>query len=148
MAEKKATTADIKKVASELAAEAKAEATKASAAVKKAASTASTAAKKTTSTAKKTTAAKKTTSTAKKTTAAKKTTSTAKKTTAAKKAVKSAAILQVFGNDYKVDEIIASCQKAYKKETKKDAAEIKVYIKPEEGKAYYVVDDNAGSVDL
>ena len=66
----------------------------------------------------------------------------AAKKTAAKDAPK--AIVQLWGQEFDVADVIAKAEKAYSK--KKNVKE--VYIKPEEGKAYYVADDDSGSVDL
>lgn len=113
-------------------------------------------AKKATETAKKATTAA--TETAKKaTTAAKKT--AAKKTTAKKKAptkkvvATKTAVLQFDGSDYKIEEIIAKAEAAFKAENKRKAIhDIRVYIKPEESAAYYVVtsgeSEYAGRIDL
>ena len=95
---------------------------------------------------KKTTAAKKSAATA-----TKKASTTAKKTVAAAKGeVVETAILQFGGNDYKVDDIIAKATAAFKVENKNKAIkDIKVYIKPEDNAAYYVVNNEcAGRVDL
>ncbi|MGN0241075.1 MAG: DUF6465 family protein [Candidatus Weimeria sp.] len=87
-------------------------------------------------------------------TAAKKASATVKKaTTAVKKAVEAKTqepkvIVQFAGNDYKLDEILEKAKKAYSKKSKKVFKDLRVYIKPEEGKAYYVADDNFGSIDL
>ena len=100
------------------------------------------------------TAAKATVSAAATKTAAKKASTTVKKaTTAVKKAVEAKTqepkvIVQFAGNDYKLDEILEKAKKAYSKKSKKVFKDLRVYIKPEEGKAYYVADDNFGSVDL
>lgn len=102
-------------------------------------------------TAKATETAKKATETAKKATA------TAKKTTAkrtAKKAeITKTAVLQFSGQDFKVEEIIAKAEAAFKAENKRKAiSDIKVYIKPEERAAYYVVtsgdSEYVGRIDL
>ncbi len=73
-------------------------------------------------------------------------TKTATKSTA-KKAAAPKAILQIWGNDIDVAEIIEKAQEAYKSNSKKKNLK-ELYIKPEEGKAYYVADDDSGSVDL
>lgn len=95
--------------------------------------------------------AKKATETAKKaTTTAKK--ATAKKTT--KKVVASkTAVLQFAGEEVKVDDVIAKAEQAFKAENKRKAIhDIKVYLKPEERAAYYVVtsgeSEYAGKIDL
>lgn len=111
--------------------------------------------KKTETAAKKAAAPKKTATTTKSAaTAAKKASATVKKaTTAVKKAVEAKTqepkvVVQFAGNDYKLDEILEKAKKAYSKKSKKVFKDLRVYIKPEEGKAYYVADDNFGSVDL
>ncbi len=63
------------------------------------------------------------------------------------------AVLQFGGEDFKIDEIIANAQAAFKAENKrKTITDIKVYIKPEERAAYYVVtsgdSEYAGRIDL
>ena len=106
--------------------------------------------KKTETAAKKTAAPKKSATK----TAAKKATATVKKaTTAVKEAVEAKTqepkvIVQFAGNDYKLDAILDNAKKAYSKKSKKVFKDLRIYIKPEEGKAYYVADDNVGSVDL
>lgn len=108
--------------------------------------------KKTETAAKKAAAPKKTATTTK--SAAKKASATVKKaTTAVKKAVEAKTqepkvVVQFAGNDYKLDEILEKAKKAYSKKSKKVFKDLRIYIKPEEGKAYYVADDNFGSVDL
>ena len=83
---------------------------------------------------------------------------TVKKATTRKPAKKKAemtqsAVLQFGGEDFKIDEIIANAQAAFKAENKrKTITDIKVYIKPEERAAYYVVtsgdSEYAGRIDL
>ncbi len=85
------------------------------------------------------------------TTTAKKTTTAAKKKVAAAKGeVVRTSILQYDGADYKIDDIMAKAEADFLAENKKKAIkEIKVYIKPQDNKAYYVVNgDYAGAVDL
>lgn len=95
--------------------------------------------------------AKKATETAKKaTTTAKK--ATAKKTTKKVVATKTA-VLQFAGEEVKVDDVIAKAEQAFKAENKRKAIhDIKVYLKPEERAAYYVVtsgeSEYAGRIDL
>lgn len=95
--------------------------------------------------------AKKATETAKKaTTTAKK--ATAKKTTKKVVATKTA-VLQFSGEEVKVDDVIARAEQAFKAENKrKTIHDIKVYLKPEERAAYYVVtsgeSEYAGRIDL
>lgn len=77
----------------------------------------------------------------------------------AKKAVKKAtstkdisrtAVVEYAGNQYQVSEIIERCEAKYKAQSKNKAfKDIKVYIKPENNAAYYVVDDkSADKIDL
>ena len=83
---------------------------------------------------------------------------TVKKATTKKPAKKKgemtqSAVLQFGGEDFKIDEIIANAQAAFKAENKrKTITDIKVYIKPEERAAYYVVtsgdSEYAGKIDL
>lgn len=59
----------------------------------------------------------------------------------AKRAVKQTAIVEFAGNQYNVEEVIARCEAKFKSENKKKSfSDIKVYIKPENNAAYYVVD--------
>ena len=131
---------EIKKLSEELAKDVSAKASDA----KKAVETKAAAAKKTV--AKKTTATKKAATT--KAAAAKKTATTAKKTVAKKVAavVKDPKVnvnLQFANKDLKLADIIKKVQAAEKNGKKYD-----IYLKPEEYKAYYVVDGKAGAVDL
>ena len=119
---------------------------------------AETTAKKTTAeaTAKKTTA--KTTET--KTTAAKTTTTAAKKTTtrtAAAKTKKAAAVkenisIQFAGKDYTTEQLVKIAKDVWEFDLKKDPAdfkEVQLYVKPEEAKAYYVINGTeTGSFDI
>lgn len=83
---------------------------------------------------------------------------TVKKATTRKPAKKKvemtqSAVLQFGGEDFKIDEIIANAQAAFKAENKrKTITDIKVYIKPEERAVYYVVtsgdSEYAGRIDL
>ena len=83
----------------------------------------------------------------KKATAAKKTAKTA-----AKKAAKvTTAVIQYQGKEFTLDECVKNCEAAFKAENKrKTISEINVYVKPEEGKAYYVVNggEAVGSINL
>lgn len=99
--------------------------------------------------------AKKATKTAKATT--KKAATTAKKTvktvkTAAKKATATTyAEIQFAGKNYTMDEIVKIAMDACKAANKrKTITDIKVYVKPEESKVYYVANDGAfiGAADL
>lgn len=124
--------------------------------VKAAAETKAKAEEKKTTTAKKTTG--KSTAATRATAAAKATTKKAsaavrKATAAAKEAAEAKAqdpkvIIQFAGNDYDLAEILKSAKKAYSKKSKKAFKDLRVYVKPEERKAYFVADDNFGSVDF
>ena len=142
---------EIKKLSEELAKDVSTKASDAKKAVEtKAAAAKKTVAKKTTATKKaattKTAATKKAATT--KAAAAKKTATTAKKTVAKKVAavVKDPKVnvnLQFANKDLKLADIIKKVQAAEKNGKKYD-----IYLKPEEYKAYYVVDGKAGAVDL
>ena len=64
--------------------------------------------------------------------------------------VKVTAVVQFAGRDFKVDDIVKKVEEAYKAENKKKALKsLDVYIKPEDGAAYYVANDGyAGKVNL
>lgn len=76
--------------------------------------------------------------------------STAASTVTAKKEIKRTAVVEYAGNQYMVDDVIARCEAKFKAENKKKAyKDIKVYIKPENNAAYYVVDEkSADKIDL
>lgn len=134
----------VKETAEKVAADAKEAVAETKKAVKKAADT----------TAKKATAAKKTTAkaaTAKAKTAAKTTASKAK--TTAKKAVEDKAAVYVQYGDKEVvaKDVLEAAKADFKAnpETKGTVRSIKVYIKPEDNAAYYVVNDKfEGKIDL
>lgn len=66
-------------------------------------------------------------------------------------AKKEEVIFQFYGKDYDTEEIVKKAQEAFTAENTKKAAvkEMSIYIKPEEEKAYYVVNgDVTGSVDI
>ena len=125
---------------------------------KAAAETTKKAAAKTTET--KTTAAKtaatkttETKTTAAKTTAAKKTTTR----TAAAKTKKAAAVkenisIQFAGKDYTTEQLVKIAKDVWEFDLKKDPAdfkEVQLYVKPEEAKAYYVINGTeTGSFDI
>lgn len=89
-------------------------------------------------------AAKKTA--AKKTAAKKPAAKTAEKKTAAKKtAVSENVFVQYLGSEITSADLIAKAKKASGVKSPKT---VNVYVKPEENKVYYVVDNNAGSFDL
>lgn len=100
-----------------------------------------------TKTAEKKTTAAKTATTEKKTTAAKKPAvkKTAPKKPAAKKATESVEVFVEFGGaQVAIDEVIKNVKVTYGK----DAKEIKIYLKPEESKAYFVADGTEGEMDV
>ena len=102
--------------------------------------------------------AKKTTTTRKTTTkAAAKKTTTAKKATAKKSTVevKADVFVQFGGQEFSEKEIMSKVLEAWEAEGKKPAAikRAKLYVKPEDGKAYYVINEglktgSTGAVDL
>jgi hypothetical protein len=120
---------------------------------KAAETTAKKAAAKTTET--KTTEAKTTAkTTAAKTTAAKKTTT---KTAAAKTTRKAAAVkenisIQFAGKEYTTEQLVKIAKDVWEFDLKKDPAdfkEVQLYVKPEEAKAYYVINGTeTGSFDI
>ena len=80
---------------------------------------------------------------------AKKVTETVKKT--AKKVMLKETYIQFAGAEYKESEIMAKVEEAYKAEGHRLSSirSIELYVKPEDGKAYYVINEKtAGSVDL
>ena len=92
---------------------------------------------------------------------AKKATRTAKKAAekaepavkAASKAVKSAAVKQeVFvqwgGKEIKCKDLVAAAKKDYKASHKDAVRTCQVYVKPEDGAAYYVINDVTGKIEL
>ncbi len=77
---------------------------------------------------------------------------TAKKP-AAKKEATQTVVVQFAGNEANVAEVVAKAEAAFKAENKRKAInDLKIYIKPEEFKAYYVVTSGdkeyVGSVSL
>ena len=133
MADTKKVAEEIKTTATKIAGEAKTTASKASAAAKTTATKATTAAKKASTTAKKT---------------------ATKKAAAKKKAEPTkSVILQFAGEDFKIDDIVEKAKDAFKAENKRKAVDdIKVYLKPEDRAAYYVVksgeSEYAGQISL
>jgi len=93
-------------------------------------------------------AASETKKTAKKTaTAAKKTakkTATAAKKTAKKVTAKQTITIQQGNNEVNLDDVIARVNQA----TNNAKGDLKLYVKPEDGKAYYVIGDLTGDVNL
>ena len=140
MADKKAA---VKETAEKVAETVKADATAAKETVKKAAKAGTKAVKKTGAA-----AAKKTTAAAKKTTTAAK--KTVKKVADKAEAVKKEVVFVEF-NDKQLDveAIVASVKADFKANNKGVVRNVKVYIKPEDNAAYYVVNGKVdGKVDL
>ena len=83
-------------------------------------------------------------------TAAKKT--AAKKAPAKKAEVKTELFLQFYGKEYSEKEILQKVKEIWTKVLKKkvgDMKDVKIYLKPEDSKAYYVINgDTTGEVDL
>ena len=81
-----------------------------------------------------------------------KTTATKKKTTSAPKAVTKKTVIQFNGFEFEFDQeaVTKKVEAAFKKAYKgKELADLTMYVKPEEGKVYYVANtDCVGSVDL
>lgn len=66
-------------------------------------------------------------------------------------AKKEEVIFQFYGKDYDTEDIVKKAKEAFTAEGDKKTAikDMSVYIKPEEGKAYYVVNnDKTGSLDI
>ena len=86
---------------------------------------------------------------AKKTTAKK---TTAKKAPAKKAELKTEMYLQFYGKEYSDKEILQKVKEIWTKVMKNkvgDMKDVKIYLKPEESKAYYVINgDTTGEVDL
>lgn len=76
----------------------------------------------------------------------------ARKTPGRKPAVKESVSLQYMGKDIQVAEIVSQVKEIWTAQlgkAERDMKSINVYLKPEENKAYYVVnEDVTGSVDL
>ena len=87
---------------------------------------------------------------AKKTTAAKK--PAAKKAPAKKAEMKTEMYLQFYGKEYSEKEILQKVKEIWTKVLKNkvgDMKDVKIYLKPEESKAYYVINgDTTGEVEL
>ena len=77
---------------------------------------------------------------------------TAKKAPAKKAEVKTEMYLQFYGKEYSDKEILQKVKEIWTKVLKNkvgDMKDVKIYLKPEESKAYYVVNgDTTGEVDL
>ena len=76
----------------------------------------------------------------------------AKRTTTRKTAVKEMVYLQYLGKEINKDDLVKQVKDIWTKELKNKAGDLKsvtLYLKPEENKAYYVVNgDVTGSVEL
>ncbi len=96
------------------------------------------------------TTAKKATATAKKATETVKKVADSAKKAASSKDISRTAVVEFAGNQYMVTDVISRCEEKFKSEnSKKGYKDIKVYIKPENNAAYYVVDDkSAGMINL
>lgn len=74
---------------------------------------------------------------------------TAKKAPAKKAEPKITVKVQFADNEYDIDQITKNVAKAYKSSVKGAVKSVEIYIKPEDGAVYYVVDsENTGKVDL
>ena len=74
-----------------------------------------------------------------------------KATTAKTETKKDEVFVQFAGEEYSVEDVIEKAKAAYVAEGHRAAAikTVRLYIKPEERKAYYVINDKAaGSIDL
>ena len=76
----------------------------------------------------------------------------AKKAPAKKAELKTEMYLQFYGKEYSDKEILQKVKEIWTKVLKKkvgDMKDVKIYLKPEESKAYYVINgDTTGEVDL
>ena len=83
---------------------------------------------------------------------AKKETSAKKSTSARKAAVKETVYLQYMGKEINKDDLLKSVKEIWTKQLKKKAGDLKsveLYLKPEENRAYYVVNgDTTGELEL
>lgn len=66
----------------------------------------------------------------------------------AAKAPKETVILQYAGKEFDVEKIKAAVKADYKGKIKGKVNILDIYIKPEDGAAYYVVNDISGKVEL
>ena len=74
---------------------------------------------------------------------------TAKKASAKKAEPKITVKVHFADNEYDIDQITKNVAKAYKSSVKGAVKSVEIYIKPEDGAVYYVVDsENTGKVDL
>lgn len=73
----------------------------------------------------------------------------AKKTPAKKTASTQKVYIQFFGKQLSAKDVLADCEKDFKKNNKTAIKNIEIYIKPEDNVAYYVVNDSIeGKVEL
>ena len=73
----------------------------------------------------------------------------AKKAPAKKTEPKVTVKIQFAGSEYDIDQITKNVTEAYKDSVKGAVKSVEIYIKPEDGAVYYVVDsENTGKVDL
>lgn len=65
-------------------------------------------------------------------------------------ATKKSVYVEVSTSKYDVEAVMKNAVKDYKKNNKEELKNINLYIKPEDGKAYYTANNNkiSGSVDL
>lgn len=76
---------------------------------------------------------------------------TAKKATAKKAEVKSALHIQFAGKSYTQEDLMKIAKDVWKYDLKQkvgDLANVELYVKPEESKVYYVMNDITGSFDI
>lgn len=58
-------------------------------------------------------------------------------------------VLQYDGKSVDVEDVLKAAKENWKKDHKSDVKELHLYLKSEEGKAYYVINgQEAGSVDM
>ena len=67
---------------------------------------------------------------------------------AAQKAPKETVVVQFAGKEFDVEEIKAKVKADYKGKVKGKVNILDIYVKPEDGAAYYVVNDISGKVEL
>ncbi len=74
-----------------------------------------------------------------------------KKATATKKAVKNAMYVQFGGKSYAQEDLMKIAKDVWKYDLKQKIGDLKtveLYVKPEESKVYYVMNDMAGNFDI
>lgn len=67
---------------------------------------------------------------------------------AAQKTPKETVVVQFAGKEFDVEEIKAKVKADYKGKVKGKVNILDIYVKPEDGAAYYVVNDISGKVEL